>query len=333
MFVPFEAGTRGSFTTETDTATILDFPHFSETARQNMAPYRGAYCMRIRPNGGTTAAYLQEDTLFDDLDNAVTRYLRWYFYLGKDFVMADGDKFAMVDGESTVNTTTEFAAGIIRTTGNINFWYAETKTSTAQTITLGTTTTALGKWFHAELAIALSSGGTGTIDGYIDDVVGTQVGSLTQSDIVDVRFGMVGPDAGTSGTILFDDLIYDDARIYANRERFPTSFTVTGSEHVFVGPGHVATAALLTNGASNIMRLWDTNTANVNDTQGFKLELDLNAQIGFTGPIYFRRGCYVQLSGTNPRGQVILVENPDRPGALGPIYYSERGMINYGLQT
>ena len=253
----FETGAT-NFTASS--GSLIDVPHYTELARQGMTPYRGAYAGRIRLAGGTTSQFWREDTAFDELDVGQTRFLRWYFYLGKDLVMTDADKFSMVEMESTLNTTTEVAAGIQRTTGNIEFWYNETTAAASpSTIVLGTTTTALGKWICAELKVVLAAG-TGTIDGYINDVAGTQITTLTQSDIVDVKIGAVGPDAGTSGTILIDDIIYDDTQIYRDKNRYQplNRKIVFPSDHPIIGPAEfsIAVTAVSTGG---VLRMYDTD--------------------------------------------------------------------------
>ena len=125
--------------------------------------------------------------------------------------------------------------------------------------------------------------------------------------------------------------MFDDLQVYPPRERFPTQRTVMASDHVFVGPGMVDGAALLSTTSGNIMRLFDTDTGNVNAAQAFVAELDLAAHTAVgTGvePLRFERGCFVQLTGTNPRGQVTV----SRMQGWGPRYYSAWGMRHYGLR-
>ena len=239
----FEAGVHG-FTSIS--GTLIDVAHYTELARQGMAPWRGAYALRVRLNGGTTSQYIQEDTAFDDWDpTPLTRWVRKYFYLGKDFVMADTDKFSLFEAESTANTTTEIAYGIRRNGGNIEFWWNETHDALAEsTIVLGTTTTALGKWFCAEIKGVLHAS-AGTIDGYINDAAGTQITGLAQGAIVDVRVGVIRPDAGTSGTVLIDDFIYDDTtQIFKDtlQYRQPNVFVKYLNDHPLIGRGKFAVA-------------------------------------------------------------------------------------------
>lgn len=239
----FEAGVHGFTATS---GTLIDVAHYTELARNGMAPYRGAYALRIRLEGGTTSQFLREDTAFDDWDpTPLTRWVRFYFYLGKDFVMADNDKFSLFEAESTLNTTTEIACGILRSGANLEFWWNETAAAAgASSIVLGSTTTALNKWYCAEIKGVLDLA-AGTIDGYINDVAGTQITGLAQAAIVDAKFGVIGPDAGTSGTVLIDDIIYDDTtQIFMDRFRYrqPNVFVKFLNDHPIIGPGKFAVA-------------------------------------------------------------------------------------------
>ena len=333
------AGGRGNFDAETDTDSILDYPHYPILAQSGLAPYNGAYCIRIRGGTGTNSAYVQENASFDTAA-AGTIHFQWFFFLAPDFTMAANDKFSMVELESVADTTTDVAAGLDRSTNNIRLWVARTAAASAQTFVLGDITDALasgrsplGRWYHVEISALIDNGGgdNGTIDAYLDGAtVGSQITGLDQGAIVDAKFGMIGKDAGTTGTLLIDWVRADDARIYMPRERFPTQITVTQSRTIFVGPGYVDAAALLSTTSGNIMRLYDTDTGNANDAQGFVVECDLSAFPAFEGPATFERGCYAQLTGTNPRGQVLLPEGTHHKGLAKPLYYSDWGYRHYG---
>jgi len=323
----FEDGTKGLFNTETDTASILDFPHYSELARSGMAPYGGAYCMRVVLNGGTTAGYVIESDGFDTA-GAATIFSRFNFYIGKDFRMADGDKVMLHDLESTLNTTSEVSCGLIRTGTNINFWVAETAASTAVTLTLGTTTTAVGRWYRAELKAVIDNAGNndGTIDSWIDGTPLTQITAIDQGAIVNARFGAIGPDAGTSGTILFDKIYADDTRIFPDVQRFKTANVVctAASNHPLIGPGRFSIG--VTGTGTNAV-------ATVYDTDGVPSELspavllrNLTANEFVPGHDIFevQHGAYVVITGTAT--QVFLsIEN----GGM----VSEAAYVNRGLKT
>jgi hypothetical protein len=318
-----ETGLHGA---TASSGTLIDVPHYSTLARFGQAPYRGAYCHRIRLAGGTTSQFIREDTAFDGLTAAVASFLRWYFYLGKDFAMADTDSVSMVEAESTLNTTTEIAAGVRRNGSNLEFWYNETQAAASPgTIVLGTTSTALGRWFCAELAIVLDAGGgnDGTITGYIDDAAGTAVTALDQAAIVDVKFGAIGPDAGTSGSILIDDIKYDDTQIFRDKERFPgINVHVTHTnDHPLIGPGRFSVGITGT-GTNAVLNIYDTDGVPTNLTPIVTLR-NVSANEFIPGHDIFdvKHGAYCVMSGT--AAQAFL--SVDSGGVVSQGQYTIRG--------
>lgn len=324
----FGDGSRGSFDAESDSASRLDFPHFSELARftNNPMPYMGAYCMRVNLATSTTNAYVQETGSWD-LSAAGSIFFRLFFWVSKDLTMANNDEFGILQLWSGASTV-EGGAYINYTTANgLRLGIGET----AATSFLPLTT---GGWNCLELKFVIDSGGNdGTIDGWLNGSAFTQVTGLTQAVITSGVVGVLSQDAGTTaGVVCFDDIIADDARLGVVAERFSTQKVITQNGHVFVGPGSLDSAALLSTTAGNILQLYDTDTAYTTDAQAFVCELAIGSNVAVDGPITFKRGCYAVLTGTNPRGQVTLVARPaQRGGPLGPLYYSEAGMRNYGL--
>lgn len=165
---------------------------------------------------------------------------------------------------------------------------------------------------------------------------GSQVVTLTSlTNAAAIGRGVLGTQdtlSTTTGTILLDDFTMDDARLFPYKERFPQVVQITKSTHVFIGPGSVNSAAILSANSDDQINVWDTDTANINDGQGFKMELDYDVSIAFAGPLSFQRGCYVQLIGSsNPRGEVITTSQSNQKGVVGPIYYSQNGLRWWGL--
>jgi hypothetical protein len=252
---------------------LIDYPHYTELARQGMAPFRGAYCMRVKLAGGTTSQFAREDTAFDDLDNAgAARYVKFWFYLGKDLVMTDADKFSLMEVESVLNTTTQTAVGVQRTGANLELWFNQTQAAaTPSTKVLGTYATptrvtsvtdagdARGKWYHVEIGM-LYAAGAGTLDGWLNDAPLTQITTLTNADAVDAKFGVLGPDAGTSGTVLIDDIVYDDAQNYMEKDRFTEKnrLVYQASDHPIIGPACFS-AAFSSTGTDAVCRMYDTD--------------------------------------------------------------------------
>lgn len=321
----FEAGTNAEWDSEQDTGTRLDFPHYSELARfpwSECAPYRGAYCMRVQM-GDTNDHTVRENDV--DIADTVTRYVSFYLYLAPNVAATADDTFNILELQQSGGGTVESSLGlrITAATGAIEIGIGD---GTAPTDFAASTLTR-NRWYHVELEALISTAGSGTLQLFVDNTSVVSLTSLTNAaGVGSADFGTQDTLSTTTGTILFDRFIFDDARIYPDRERFPRQMVLTKTGHVFVGPGYIESATLLTTGASNTMFLFDTDTANANDAQGRVVELDLSTHTSASGPWYFQRGCYVQLSGTNPRGQIQL------PAANGPRYYSASGMRLYGLQ-
>jgi hypothetical protein len=302
----FELGTFGVFDAETDTGSLLDFPHYTELARFGQAPYRGAYCMRLRL-AGATDAYVQENSAYD-LAAAAVHFTAGYFYIGKNFVMADTDKFAMFNLESVADTTVIVACGLDRSGADIRLWFAATNSSSAQTVVLGSTTTALGKWYHVELRIDVDAGGgnDGTIDGYLNGVAfGSQITALDQGAGVDAKWGAITVDAGTSGTILFDQIqltIASGTQIYPYRERYTTQNRWSGKfaqDHVLIGPGEFS-AAVTGSSTDAVLTLFDTDGV-PNGLEPLVVLRPVSATEFTPGHDVFtvNHGLYYTLSGTN----------------------------------
>ena len=79
FFENFEAGTKGSFDSETDTGNRLDFPHAHDIAP--IVPYRGAYCLRANLGKSSTDAYLEEGVSWA---SGTTKYGRFRLFVGHD---------------------------------------------------------------------------------------------------------------------------------------------------------------------------------------------------------------------------------------------------------
>lgn len=318
----FELGTLGGFNSESDTDSRLDFPHYSTLARipRLEVPFRGAYCMRVAlANDGTPAdAYVQEDEGFDIASDG-TLLIRFYFYLSSDTVMADSDSFIILALQSagpvnevvvTVNYST--AAGFVLGIG-------ETAGTSTKPLTLGV-------WHCMELFVNLDNAGNndGSIDAWLDGASFTQVASLDQAAIVQARLGVLSQDAGTTaGTLLFDQVVTDSARVFPIVDRFPDQLLLTKTSHVFVGAGTIRNAQLLSGaGTDCVLTLYDTDVAYTSADTAVVAELKNTTNSALVDPdqppLYFRRGCFATLAGTTPRA--ILHIGPSQTwGSVGRI--------------
>ena len=337
----FEAGDNSEWDSESDTDGVLDFPSYRELARfpfAHHAPFSGAYCMRVALAGGSNDATLAEADI--NIADAATSHFAFDMLIASDFTGTANDTIPILELLGT-GPATVVALGIIYTTATDTITLGCGSATTGATpSTAGTLQLERNTWYTIEMTALIKTNNTGTIDVFItkagDDANLTADIALTSQDHIAVEDGLFGvqdQETTTTGTILFDNFIQDDARVYPT-PRYSLHPILTKSGHVFVGPGHIDIAGLLTDEANNVMRVWDTDTADTNATQTFVIELDINGTFtSFAGPIKFNRGCYVQLSGTNPRGEVILTSASDRPGVLGPRYHSDAGVRRWGLQT
>ncbi len=313
----FEAGGVTEFDSEVDTQGKLNVRHWSWLAGHGARlelPYQGAYAMHIDLSGGTAAAYLQEDNLFDLAADA-TLHIGFWFY-AKDLTMATSDRFNIFALESVADTN-EVAVGVINNAGEIQLICAETG---ATAIGAGSRQTSLaqGVWHHIGLSVNIDAGGgnDGTIDFFVDGYqVGTQITALDQGAIVHARLGVTGIDAGTTtGHLLFDSLVADDTRVYPVRQRFSEQQMAFKSGHLFLGRGELEQVTLMAGAAAdNALILYDTDEANTNDPSNIIVPELRNAQGASDTVVYkvprgqgwFERGCYAVLSGTNPRALVM----------------------------
>lgn len=320
----FETGAAGHFDVESDNDSRLDFPHYSTLAAipGMPAPYRGAYCLRVNLGTSTTAAYVQETGSWDTSADG-TIWHRLYFWLSTDVVMANSDEFAIFQLWSSTNTV-EAGVYINYTTANgYRVGLGETSASQLKPLTLG-------QWHCVEIGCNIDAGGgnDGTIDGYLDGSAFTQITGVDQGAITSGVVGVMGQDSGTTrGIVLIDEVAADDARIGPYANRWPHQLVMTTSGHVFVGPGTVSAVELYAGAATDgVLTLYDTDVGSTTDATNFTIELKntSNSQrVAYEGsPLRFKRGCYVSLAGTAPRG-IVKIER-------APFYFSDGAIRTFG---
>jgi len=324
----FSAGTIGHFDTDTDTESRSQVFHYSALAAIPglPAPYHGAYVYGVNlANDGTPAdSYLQETASWDTAASG-TIFFRLMFWVSADITMANADEFAIFQLWSATNTV-EGGAYINYTTANgLRLGIGEA--SAAQFLPLSTNT-----WHSLELKYVIDSGvpNDGTLDGWLDGSTFTQVTALDQGAITSGVMGVLSQDAGTTkGYVLFDNIIADDLQIFPPVRRWSQDQLFTQSNHAFVGPGRLENVSLLSGAATdNVLTVYDTDVAYVSSTSAAKLELKNTANnetVDPAGvPIDFQRGCYVVMTGTNPRAIVKFSKTP--------AYGSDGAVRSYGLR-
>jgi len=321
----FETGTLtdSDFDAESGTYTIA---HYTECAGAGIAtPYKGAYCLRMNLANVSTTAYVQETADWDMTNGTNDLYMRFMLWVDPNIVMATGDEFAVMQYWAGTNTV---EAGV----------YINYTTANGYRLGIGALTAAatsfldlpLGEWVSVETFFNPAAG-AGTIDFWVNDSAGTQIASITNTgNITSGVVGTIGIDAGTTkGNILIDDIITDDARIYAPTNRWRETILLTESAHAFVGPGLIDNITLLSGAAAdNILIVYDTDTADVLDASNTVVELRNSAAketVDPAGmPVNVIRGAYVSLAGTNPRARVKLCR--------AVAYGSDGAVRNYALR-
>lgn len=323
----FETGDNSEWTSESDTGSLLDVIHYSTAAQDPAAlvPYRGAYLLRNKL-GDTNDHTLTSTTI--TIADGVTNYFRWYMGLSSDFRFTADDTFNIFELQQAGGTV-EISCGM-------------RVTNSSQLIEIGigdgTAPTSFAPWpalrkhVCVELLATISTTGSGVVTLYLD---GAQVVTLTnQTHAAAIGKGVLGSQdtlATTLGTIYYSEFIQDDARLYPYRERFPFSYTVLKSGHVFIGPGFIEAVVLPTITAGDeSLCLYDTDTGNRNDASAV-VELYSYSQSSATGPLYFERGCYAYLQGTNPKGLIYITKSNEKLGVKGPMLYSDWGLRYFGV--
>ena len=329
----FETGTLGSFDAEADTESRLDFPHYSELARfphtHTAMPWRGAYCMRVKlENDGTPAdAYVQETGSWDMTAGTNDLYVQFMVWISPDTVMANSDEFALLQFWSSTNTV-EAGVYLNYTTANgYRIGIGEASASSFKAVTTG-------RWICVEVFFDPAGSSASTLDAWVDNSALTQVASFTSADITSGVVGVIGQDAGTTrGTILFDSVRADDARMYTPVERFPDSILLTKSGHAFIGPGSIDQVSLLSGaGTDCVMAIYDTDTGYTSAAGNLVSELKntSNSERVIDLPLELQRGCYVSLSGTNPRALMKLGRVANYSEGIMRTYASKRRPNKFG---
>lgn len=314
----FALGDNSEWDTETDTESQLDFPHFSTLARSpgTAAPFSGAHCMRATLTGGTADATVTEGDI--DIAANVNRFVKFDVWFSPDFTGTANDTVHLFEIQSTgpaIEGTLGFR--IVAATNAINFGTGEL----APTV-FAAENVERGKWYTVELDIDLDAGGgdDGTLDLFVTKentpfttTAVASVASLDQAAVIQGVLGVQNHLATTTGTILFDNFRFDDARIFPERRRFSEQVLLTKTGHAFVGPGKLESISLLSGaGTDNVVSVFDTDIGSTSIAGNVVAELKntANNQLVIADDIpQVVRGCFVQMSGTNPRALVNIERN------------------------
>ncbi len=336
----FESGDKGNFDgTTVDGGSALTFEHSRTLAKRSDTPmpFRGAFLPQIDlADVDGSGTYFLEDTGFDHTGEA-TQFLRFYFYITNDLVMAASDTFDIFSIRSA--SLVEVNLAIRNNAGVIELNAGELSGATTRTVAIST-----GEWHSIELSLFYAGdGGTdGTIALFFDGVaVGSTITGITHAASTNGRFGVQNIDAGTTtGRVYFDQIVYDNTgRVYPLSKRYANPRIIYDSEQLWIGPGHLDYAALASIGgavpADNAtVRLYDTENISSDiftpeSVASYKVELGIKTNVSITRPIYFEKGCYMDLTGTDPIVQIAWADYSEVPGVQGPLTIEDGALRNY----
>lgn len=143
-----------------------------------------------------------------------------------------------------------------------------------------------------------------------------QATRMTMDTFTHFRLGVMSQSAKVRGTLYFDDFIVDTAKleeaVYIPQDKlWGLSQIYTKSSFAFVGPGTIRGATLIGSGAGEAY-LYDADRLPLayHDIRAALKVAVAESKDSLIETVTFKRGCYVQMSGTNP--QVI-------------VHYGERG--------
>jgi hypothetical protein len=322
----FEQGSNAEWTSESDTGSLLDFPHYSVLSNQVTAPvpYRGAYCLRILP--GDTNDHTVTSTSITIADES-TAFFRWYMWISTDFTATADDTLNIFELQQAGGTIEQSVS--LRITAATNLLEIGVGDGVVATSFVSFPR---GRWVVVELQALQSTTAGGLMTLFLDEVSAVALTTLTGAAAIGK--GVLGTQdtlstTGVGGGIYIDQFIMDDARIYGLPIRYPESLLMTKTGHAFVGTGQVLNASLLSGAAQdNVLQIFDTDQNNTLHSGRMKLELKnvVNSDIVDPAgvPIDVQRGCYVVLTGTNPRAMISI------GNAQG--YYSQGRIKQHGVQ-
>jgi hypothetical protein len=326
----FDAGTLGNFNSETDTSSILDYPHYAELARFGQAPWQGAHAMRGRMVDDAVG-YVTETDGFDTA-GAGTIHIWGTVLIGADVQIAASGVIVLFALDSA-GPVAEASLVLKNDAGQYQLAFGETGATRVFNITRSNKI-----WYEFEMSCLIDNAGAndGTLQGYIDGApVGAVIGTLDQGAITQARFGIVsGTAAGDKGTILFGGIIADDARIYPRRQkRFSMDKWVTRDINAFVGQGELDGVSLTATDTNGVLNIYDTDIYEATGVGFSRIPLIYTRNVtandqspGMTTPVRFEKGCYVQLAaGANPQAFLSL-----KDGCPAGVMMSDENYVQAG---
>jgi hypothetical protein len=337
----FETGATDFDSALTDSQSkTLGYLHYTTAwEKYKVLPWRGAYMWGIDQSVGTKTTDIYQKQAAFDVANASYYCVSANIYL-KGNTMGNGDRTSLITCRSAA--ADQAVVQLYYTTAG-GFQLLATQSYDTAVGTNPVCPITENAWHQVEIYGLCSTAGSGTLYLVVDGVAIGNVGSLTHVAMSDLFIGATNADAThTAGLIFYDDVYahLDTASVrFGLRSRYPMNphvsalASATYKEHIFVGPGTVRRATLLTQIANDLLRLYDTDTANVTGTYRCVAEtvcLDVDATTApIRGPVAFQRGCLAVITGASATGARAIIEVDPNPPAGFPraLYYGRPGLL------
>ena len=310
----FETGTKDTFGAETDSGGRLDFPGPQQLVHDMLAvfPHKGAYCMRVNLGKNSNDAEVTTSVTWA-ADS--TNYMRFEFMVGEDVQIGnDGD---LVDIMGLYGSAWEGHITLARIEpAGLVLGLRDASGSVTDYLSIEP-----GDWICIEAEAHVDAGGGN--DGSIIVWTGNdriRLANLDQDAITSVNFGAMNQSGDLSGHIYFDEIVFDDARLYPDYA--PHNLRLDGetmafgkSGFAFVGKGHIMGAQLIDGGSNDCaLKIYDTDDVNFSESMKKEhLATTTGTPVAYSqamagGGYLFNvdHGCYVALSGTNPQALIRL---------------------------
>ncbi len=323
-YFPFEAEFETSgfdeWTSTVDTQPKMTVDHYVTMVRNlpnfsGVLPYRGAYAAHIDLGIGTTQAYMESTAVTANASDTI--WVRFMLQITNNLVMATSDRFTLLSVISGA-ATEEATISVLNNAGTIQLVAAETG-STAVGASTRQAEFSRDEWHCVELGLTIDSGAAdGTIQFWLDGFQqGATITGVTQAAITRIRLGATGIDAGTTaGHIFFDGVVQSTSHELVSHARYAQVVVLTKSGFVALGPGKIEEYALMPGSAvDNHMTIHDMDRQGL--AQSFTTDMfgpELTNTHAYEAKVfayskkdgYFNRGCYVRLTGTQPRATITL---------------------------
>ncbi len=300
----FEQGDNSEWDSESDTGGLLDFPHYTTLAAiPGMGlPFRGAYCMRIVCGDANDHVLVEGDM---NIADTATASLRFYLYIHPDFAATVNDIFNIYEWQQAGGTVEAvISLQITAATDAVDIAIADGTEASSNFNPISK-----GVWHTIEAINNTETNASGTLTLIVD---GGTLTSLTSIDsAAAVGRGVLGTQntlSTTTGTLLFDQFVFDELQIYPFKRRYVETILVTKSQHLFVGNGQIENITLQSGDTTvdNEVTIYDTDTADTTDASNIVVTLRNTAVKEIVDPagmpVRVTRGAYVLLSGTPEAG-------------------------------